>query len=252
MCGRTDEAANVLGALGKLHRPFRSLDYERSLARAWVSASQGALNEAIDILRSAAEIAAANGRFAAETMCLQTATQFGSDAAAARLSELETMVDGPRAGLAARFASALRDSDAPELIEVSKGFEEIGDLVAAVDAAAHGAMTYRSQDLRGSALIFLTRAEELSEQCGGAETPALRQAREPLPLTDREREIVMLVAAGMSNRDIALRLSVSVRTVEGHIYKAMNKTGTANREELAALLPKRPPPEANPGSEPPA
>ena len=99
-------------------------------------------------------------------------------------------------------------------------------------------MAYRRRDLRGSALASITRAETLGAQCGGADTPALRQAREPLPLTDREREIVILVGAGLSNRDIAARLSLSVRTVEGHIYKAMNKTGTANREELAALLPK--------------
>jgi DNA-binding CsgD family transcriptional regulator len=30
-----------------------------------------------------------------------------------------------------------------------------------------------------------------------------------------------------------------VRTVEGHIYRAMAKTGTTSREELAALLPRR-------------
>jgi len=62
-----------------------------------------------------------------------------------------------------------------------------------------------------------------------------------LPLTDREREIVMLLGQGLSNRDVAERLTVSVRTVEGHIYKAMIKTGTASREELAALLPQRRP-----------
>ena len=82
-----------------------------------------------------------------------------------------------------------------------------------------------------------TRAEALAEQCGGADTPALRQAREPLPLTDREREIVVLIGQGLSNRDIAERLTLSVRTVEGHIYKAMSKTDTASREELASLLP---------------
>jgi DNA-binding CsgD family transcriptional regulator len=239
MRGCTAEAAAVLDALDELRRPFRSLDYERSLARAWVCASQGAISEAITVLQSAAEKAAANGRFAAEVICLQTATQFGFCSGAPRLYELEKIVDGPRVGLAVRFASALHDGDASELMAVSKGFEAMGDLVAAVDAAAHAAMAYRTRELRGSALASITRAEDLGAQCGGAETPALRQAREPLPLTDREREIVMLVAGGLSNRDIAARLSVSVRTVEGHIYKAMNKTGTANRDELAALLPKR-------------
>jgi DNA-binding CsgD family transcriptional regulator len=237
MRGLTDAAGAAHAALDKLRRPFRSLDYERSLARAWVAASQGAVSEAITVLLSAGERAATNGRFAAEVICLQTATQFGDRSGASRLRELISIVEGPRVGLAARFAVALRDGDAAELAAVSKDFEAMGDLVAAVDAAAHAAMAYRDQDLRGSALGCVSRTEALAAQCGGADTPALRQAREPLPLTDREREIVMLLGQGLSNRDVAARLTLSVRTVEGHIYKAMNKTGTASREELAALLP---------------
>ena len=237
MRGSTDEAAAALSTIGKLRRPFRSLDYERGLARAWVAAGQGAVSEAITILRSAAETAAASGRFAAEVICLQTATQFGDRSAASRLRELEAMVEGPRVGCAARFAAALRDSDAAELVSVSTDFERMGDLVAAVDAAAQAAIAYRNQDLRGSALGCVARAEALARQCGGADTPSLRQACEPLPLTDREREIVVLVGRGLSNRDIAERLTLSIRTVEGHIYKAMGKTDTASREELASLLP---------------
>jgi DNA-binding CsgD family transcriptional regulator len=239
--GCTSEAAAALGALDELRRPFRSLDYERSLARAWVAASQGAVSEAITILWSAAETAAASGRFAAEVICLQTATQFGDRSSAPRLHELEAIVEGPRAGCAARFAAALRDGDEVELAAVSKDFEALGDLVAAVDAAAQAAMAYRRRDLRGSALGCVTRAEALAAQCGGADTPALRQAREPLPLTGREREIVVLLGQGLANRDIAARLHLSIRTVEGHIYKAMTKTGTASREELAALLPQHRP-----------
>ena len=161
-----------------------------------MAAGQGAVSEAITVVLSAAERAAATGQFAAEVMCLQTATQFGDRSGAPRLRELESIVEGPRVGLAARFAEALRDGDAAELAAVSEDFERMGDLVAAVDAAAHAAMAYRRQDLRGSALGCSTRADALAEQCGGADTPALRQASEPLPLTDREREIVMLIGAG--------------------------------------------------------
>jgi len=60
-----------------------------------------------------------------------------------------------------------------------------------------------------------------------------------LPLTDREREVVMLIAEGLSNREAATRLSVSVRTVENHIYRAMGKTDTTSRDELAALIPRQ-------------
>ena len=235
MRGSTGEAA-TLAVLDK-RRLFRSLDYESSLARAWVVAGQGAVSEAITVVLSAAERAAANGQFAAEVVCLQTATQFGDRTSAPRLRELESMVEGPRVGLAARFAAALRDGAAAELSSVSEEFERMGDLVAAVDAAAHAALAYRSQDLRGSALSCSARADALAEQCGGASTPALRRATEPLPLTDREAEIVMMIGEGLSNRAIAERLTVSIRTVESHIYRAMSKTGTNSRDELAALIP---------------
>jgi DNA-binding CsgD family transcriptional regulator len=238
MRGSTDEAAAALAALDEVRRPFRSLDYELSVARAWVAASEGAVSEAIAVLLSAAQRAAAKGQFAAEVMCLQTATQLGDSSSAARLGELEEIVEGPRVGVAARFAEALRDGDAAQLASVSEEFERLGDLVAAVDAAAHAALTYRRQGLRGSALGCSTRAAALAEQCG-ATTPALRQAGEPLPLTDREREIVMLIGEGLSSREIAERLTLSIRTVESHIYRAMLKTGTTSRDELAGLLPRR-------------
>lgn len=234
--GAAGEAAAALAALDGQPRPFRSLDYERSLAHAWVTAGQGAVSAAITIVLSAAERAAERGQFAAEVLCLQTATQFGETSAAARLRELTTIVDGPRAGIAARFAEALRDGDATELAAAGEDFERMGDLVAAVDATAHAAAEYRRQDMRGSALTCSTRAEALADQCGGVDTPALRQASERLPLTDREREIVMLVAAGLASRAIADRLTLSVRTIENHIYRAMTKTGTTSREELARLL----------------
>ena len=113
----------------------------------------------------------------------------------------------------------------------------MGDLVAAVDAAAHAAVAYRRQHKRGSALGCSTRADALAAQCG-ASTPVLRQATESLPLTDREAEIVMLIGAGLSNRAVAEKLTLSIRTVESHIYRAMMKTGTTSRDELAALMPR--------------
>ncbi|MDT5286683.1 MAG: hypothetical protein QOF88_1572 [Mycobacterium sp.] len=237
--GATGEAAAALVALDELRRPFRSLDYERSLARAWLAAGQGAVSEGIAILLSAAERAGASGQFAAEVSCLQTATQFGDRSGAPRLRELEAIVEGPRVGLAARFAEALRDGDAAELAAVSEDFERMGDLVAAVDAAAHAAIAYRRHDQRGSALTCSTRADGLAQQCGGASTPALGQATEELPLTGREREIAMLIAAGLSSPAIAERLTLSVRTVESHIHRAMKKTGTTSRDELANLVRRR-------------
>ena len=238
MRGLTGEAAAALAALeDRRHPSWRCLDYEYAIARAWVAAAQGAVSQAVATLLSAAETARANGQFAAEVMCLQTATQFGDHSGTSRLGELAAIVEGPRAGAAARFGAALAAGDGAALAAVSEDFERMGDLVAAVDAAAHAAMAYRGQGLRGSGLGCSAQAEALAKRCGAC-TPALGQASERLPLTDREREIVMLIGLGLSNRDIAARLTISVRTVEGHIHNAMAKTGTASREDLAALLPR--------------
>ena len=236
MRGRTDEAERLLTELSTRPRRFRMLDFEISVARAWLAAGQGAVREAGVILVAAAETAASRGQFANEVMCLQLATQFGASVAP-RLRELEGLVEGPRVGLAARYAEALRDGDAGELAAVSDGFETMGDVVAAVDAAAQAATLYRRRDMRGSGLSCSTRADALAARCG-VSTPALLAATEQVPLTDREREIVMLIGQGASNRAIAERLTVSPRTVESHIYRAMAKTGTTSRDELAALLPR--------------
>ena len=239
MRGLCDEADTALAALENLRHPsWRCLDYQRAIARAWVAGSQGGVSEAVTTSLSAAETAATHGQFAAEVICLQTATQFGEHSTMSRLRELATIVDGPRAGLAARFAAGLRDGDGAELVAVSQEFEQMGDLVAAMDAAAHAARAYRRQDLRGSAYGSSARAEALAEQCGGACTPALRHVADRVPLTSREREIAMMIGAGLSNRAIAARLTLSVRTVEGHIYRAMAKSGAVSREELATMVPR--------------
>jgi DNA-binding CsgD family transcriptional regulator len=242
MRGLTERAVAALKHLEEhRHAAWRALDSEEKLARAWVDASQGAVSKAIALSLSAAETARANGQSAAEVMCLQTATQFGDRSCAARLHELAGIVEGPRVGAGARFAGALEACAAAELFSVSEEFEQTGDLVAAVDAAAHAALVYRDQGLRGKALLCSTRAEALAEQCGGISTPMLRQVVEPLPLTGREREITMLLTDGLTTREIADRLTLSQRTVEGHIYRAMGKTGTTSRDELAALVGRRKP-----------
>jgi DNA-binding NarL/FixJ family response regulator len=51
-------------------------------------------------------------------------------------------------------------------------------------------------------------------------------------LTDREREVLVLVAAGMSNEDIAARLVVSAHTVKTHVNRAMTKLDAHDRAQL--------------------
>lgn len=236
MLGEIDSAAAAFDHLERNRYPsYGFVDYERELARAWVDASQGLVGPAIEICLAAAQTAQWTGQLAAEVVCLQVATQFGDRSCGERLYELASLVEGPRCHLAARWATALRAGDATEMASLSEEFERMGDLVAAVDAASHAALAYRHLERRGSALTCSSRAEGLAARHRLA-TPALRQAGDRLPLTDREREIVMLLGRKLSTPAIADRLTLSRRTVENHIYRAMAKTGVANRDQLAALL----------------
>jgi two-component system, NarL family, nitrate/nitrite response regulator NarL len=53
------------------------------------------------------------------------------------------------------------------------------------------------------------------------------------PLTARERETALLVAEGLTDRQIAWRLFVSERTVHAHLRAVYTKTGARNRVQLA-------------------
>jgi len=55
-------------------------------------------------------------------------------------------------------------------------------------------------------------------------------------LTRRENEVARLAGGGLSNREIADELVVSVRTVENHLQRAYDKLGISGRDELAATL----------------
>ncbi len=237
MAGDAHAARQALADAEAARHPAQELLGQRlSLAKAWVAAAEGTTSEAIAHARSAAVGAAESQQFAVEVLALQTAVCFGDRTVAGRLTELATHVDGPRAPAAAAHAAALAAEDGDGLRSASVRWEEMADLLAAADAAAQAATTFIRHGRTGSAQAATTRAQRLAEACEGARTPALIAATRPLPLTTREREVATLAAQGLSNRDIADRLVVSVRTVEGHLYHACTKLGTTNRAELAAVL----------------
>ena len=67
----------------------------------------------------------------------------------------------------------------------------------------------------------------------GAVHDAAQAAVSAGPLTRREREVATMVAAGLTNRQIAERLFISERTAEGHVERIRNKLGVRSRTEVA-------------------
>jgi len=72
---------------------------------------------------------------------------------------------------------------------------------------------------------------ELGAQLIAAEMAEQRRAEED-PLTDREREVLRLLALGHTNQEIAGKLYISVRTVESHRAHIMQKLGLSSRADL--------------------
>jgi tetratricopeptide (TPR) repeat protein len=170
--GEADAAQQCVSRLTSLRRSEMAW-YEpmEMLATAWISAASGAVTRAIGEARSAAVTAASRGQAAREVLCLQTATRFGDMTAVTRLSELVRLVGGPRATAAAQHAAALAAGDGDGLIAASAAYEEMGDLLAALDAAAQASVVLREANLRGSALTAINRAREIAGRCGVSTPP---------------------------------------------------------------------------------
>ena len=229
MRGDAAGAATELGAAGLAGSRRQHL-----LAGAWAAAAAGAVTEACALARHAAVLARDDADREAEVTALHAAVRFGDPGSTARLAVLAELV--PDAGPAAAHAAALAAADGAALDAVSRKLAEHGALPAAADAAAHAAAAHQRIGARGSAVASAGRAQDLAHRCDDAVTPALRAAARPLPLTAREREVTSLAAGGLSNKEIAARLVVSVRTVEGHLYRACAKLHVETRAELEAVL----------------
>ncbi|AXK87378.1 helix-turn-helix transcriptional regulator [Nocardia farcinica] len=235
--GRAAEAAeSIAEASRRGGRHSAVYEPQLAIARACVAAAEGTVSTAVRLAMAAADAAARAHQYAIEATALHVAARFGDPAVADRLTELAGRVDGRLVSLQAAHARALAAHDGPGLDSAAAGFEQIGALLSAADAAAQAASAHERAGDRRNVLESAATANRLAAACGGASTPALREAAQPLPLTVREREIANLVAAGMSNRQIADRLTVSVRTVEGHLYRACMKMDVTDRESLGALI----------------
>lgn len=235
--GQPEPAARVLADAAE-HTGLQVAIHDPALmiAQAWLVAARGGDRTAADAARKAADAARSVGQYALEAEALHHAARFGDRTVASRLAELANRVAGPVVKIQAAHAAALAAKDADELEAVSAKFEDAGVLLSAADAAAQAAALYQADQRTRDAAESTSRAKELAAACGGATSPALRAAVRPLPLTEREREIALLIAEGLSSRQIAERLTLSMRTVEGHVYRAFIKLGVSDRDELSAVV----------------
>jgi DNA-binding CsgD family transcriptional regulator len=207
------------------------------LGRVWTAVARGEISRGAEVaIATAQRVREAEQRYF-EAACLHDAARLGMAAIVSpRLQELVGSFDGVLVRAYAHHADALACNDPIRLMGVCREFEEIGAMLFAAEAAAEASRIHRREGRKGSALVSASKARALADLCEGARTAALAHIDVDLPLTRREEEVASLAAGGLSNREIAERLVVSVRTVDNHLHSAYAKLGVSGRRELAPIL----------------
>jgi DNA-binding CsgD family transcriptional regulator/tetratricopeptide (TPR) repeat protein len=141
-------------------------------------------------------------------------------------------VQGPLLQARLDYARALATGSTELLSQTAHAFSAAGtDLYAAEAFAELSRLQRRACDQR-RATASAVRARELAARCEGAMTPPLHALEEVESLTAREREIALMAARSLTDKEIADRLTISTRTVSNHLSRIYHKLGVTGRRDL--------------------
>ena len=138
--------------------------------------------------------------------------------------------------------AVLRTVDRPPKILVVTTFENDEYVYEALRAGADGFLLKRARPAEivhavrlvaeGESLLFPASVRQLAARYGeGDGNLAARAAMERARLTDREAEVLRLMARGLSNAEIAERLVVGTETVKSHVSGVLAKLGARDRTQ---------------------
>jgi DNA-binding NarL/FixJ family response regulator len=126
-------------------------------------------------------------------------------------------------------------------VVVLTSFSDRERILAALDAGAAGYLLKDGDPdelIRG--LLAAARGEApLHPRAAGALLSARRQTADARHLSSREQEVLDLVADGLSNKRIAMRLEISEKTVKAHLTRIYAQLGVSDRTEAALWAARR-------------
>lgn len=211
---------------------------EGARGTAWALAAAGDVRSARSVLVAGAEAAEEAGIFLLGALARVDALRLGAPDQAGPLADAAAVVGSEIVTLAARWAAA--DGDAEELEAVGAAFEELGCLLHAAEVFLAAGRAWQRGGKERQATAASLRAEGLQLRCEGAAAPvgshSAGRPAPPVALTPREREIAVLVAEGLSTKEVAEQLYLSSRTVSNHLQNAYTKLGITSRSELPEAL----------------
>ncbi|MGV9793816.1 LuxR C-terminal-related transcriptional regulator [Gordonia sp. NPDC003422] len=195
------------------------------LADGFAHMAGGEITIPIARAREAVGVAAAEGRVVFAAQAAHWALRFGDREAASVVEEYARQCDGELMPVYAGYGRSIGDRDARAVEDVSAAFEALGYPTHAADALAQSITILIEDGRPREARRLRPRLAELCARCDGLITPAIRAAAFDAVLTIREQEVLAMVDAGLTRREIADRLGISIPTVDGHALRARDKVG---------------------------
>lgn len=183
-------------------------------------------------LAELADLARHQGLRGVETDIRRLVLRGGDTGSAPDLASSSGAVEGAEARLLEAFAFAVSASDAAGLIAISDEAAAAGQGLLAFEAAQQAAACLENSPDRWKLTAVQRRLHHLRVDAGLSEHLEVVPADHGPGLTARETEILEHVAGGATNADIAAALSLSPRTVEGHLSRIFAKLGVSRRAEL--------------------
>jgi DNA-binding CsgD family transcriptional regulator len=239
MSGNSQPAATALAELDELPSHWMVLCDPDLIdrGRAWTKVAAGEISAACACLRESAERAATHHWWMAEAKLRHDVIRLGEGGPdGARLAELATSIQGELVPAFAVHAEGVSQQSARTLDEAAQRFAALGANQLAAEAFTEATVAYQRDGMKRLAATAARRATELHGRGGMGRTPALAGRSSPAPLSKREREVAMLASSGLTSREIADRLYVSVRTVDNQLQRVYAKLGITSRDALADAL----------------
>jgi DNA-binding NarL/FixJ family response regulator len=230
--------AGAAEAYGEAHARGYDPQPGRALLRLADGDAEGALASVFSAVAAAGPDPLRRAPLCAALVEIAIAAGHPQDAAAAASELAQTASTFATSGLEAMAATArgavlLAEGNVAEALPVLRDacrrWYELGSAYDAAGTCVRLAEAYRGFGDAASADAELARAEAVYERLG-----ARRPMRElPNGLTQREYEVLTLVADGRSNREIGAALFISDRTVARHLTNIYNKIGVTSRTQAA-------------------
>ncbi|WP_346960585.1 LuxR C-terminal-related transcriptional regulator [uncultured Arthrobacter sp.] len=218
---------------------YRAPETLRLLAEAYCTAAEQAsgrdTGDARRELARLADEAQRQGLRAIETDIRRIALRGGDTAAAAGLAAGAGSVDVPEGRLLGAYALAVTAADASGLMAISDQAASAGHLLLALEAAQQAERLLENDPEKWKLTAVQRKVHHRMVAAGMSGHLNIVHGERHAALTARESEIVKLVAGGDTNAEIAAKLTVSQRTVEGHLYRIFGKLGISRRGELVEI-----------------